>query len=205
MKTIIFLFTLIFAFSNQVFADTPDKPKKQYSIDIQFSFMKNSKSEVEVGIGGVNVNAGNEGLGGKITYNYLLDDEFAINISAGLLSSNVTVSATETSTSSIIPIMFGVKYFLINYSNEKPVKPYLTGATGLLIGSRTETSVTTVSASTETALNLYLGAGADFVLGSLVKLNAGAGYNIASDFSEPVGSRKNYSGTEFSFGVGLMF
>ena len=204
MKTIILLCTLVFVISNQVFSDTPDKPKNQHSIGIKFSFLKNAKSEVEVGIFG-DVKASNEGLGGKITYNYLLDDEFAINVSAGLLSSSVTVSATETSTSSIIPIMLGVKYFLISYSNEKPVKPYLTGASGLLIGSETETSITTISASTETALNLYIGAGADFVLGSLVKLNVNAGYNLASDFSEPIGSRKNFSGPEFSFGVGLMF
>jgi len=204
MKVIILFFIFIFSLSNQVIADTPDKPKNQHSIGIKFSFLKNAKSEVEVGICG-DVKASNEGLGGKITYNYIFDDEFAIEVSAGLLSSSVTVSALETSTSSIIPIMLGVKYFLISYSNEKPVKPYLIGATGLLIGSKTETSVTTVSASTETALNLYLGAGADFILGSLVKLNACAGYNLSSEFSEPVGSRKNYSGPEFSFGVGFMF
>ena len=204
MKTIILLCTLVFVISNQVFSDIPDKPRNRHSIGIKFSFLKNAKSEVEVGICG-DVKASNEGLGGKIAYNYLFDDEFAINVSAGLLSSSVTVSATETSTSSIIPIMLGVKYFLISYSNEKPVKPYLTGASGLLIGSETETSITTISASTETALNLYIGAGADFVLGSLVKLNVNAGYNLASDFSEPIGSRKNFSGPEFSFGVGLMF
>ena len=43
------------------------------------------------------------------------------------------------------------------------------------------------------------------VLGSLVKLQADMGYNLFADFLEDIGNWKNYSGPEFSIGLGLMF
>lgn len=186
-----------------------DSPKNKHSIDVQFSFLKNSKSSVEVGMGGVEINAGNEGLGGKISYNYFVDDEFAINVSTGVISSGATVSnsyiSSNVNTSIVMPIMFGLKYYFTKYSDKKSIRPYLSGAGGFLFGSETETGSTKVSVSNETATNIYLGAGADFVLGKLVKLNSDIGYNLSSDFSEPIGARQNYGGLVFSVGVGFMF
>ena len=205
-KAAIILFTLTILSAEHSYADSP---KNRHSIDVQFSFLKNSKSSVEVGIGGVEINAGNEGMGGKVTYNYFIDDEFAINVSAGVISSNATVSTsytnTNVNTSIVMPIMFGLKYYFTKYSDKKSVRPYLSGAGGFLVGSETETGTTKVSVSTETAANVYFGAGADFILGKLVKLNADIGYNLSSDFSEPIGARQNYGGPEFSVGVGFMF
>ena len=205
-KAVIILFTLTILSSNHSYADSP---KNRHSIDVQFSFLKNSKSSVEVGIGGFEVNAGNEGIGGKVTYNYFVDDEFAINVSAGVISSSATVSNSyfnsSVNTSIVMPIMFGLKYYFTKYDETKSIRPYLSGAGGFLIGSETETGSTKVSVSTETAVNVYFGAGADFILGKLVKLNADIGYNLSSDFSEPIGARQNYGGPEFSVGVGFMF
>jgi len=205
-KAVIILFTLTILYADQSYADSP---KNRHSIDVQFSFLKNSKSSVEVGIGGVEINAGNEGLGGKVTYNYFVDDEFAINVSAGVISSSATVSNSyfnsSVNTSLVMPIMFGLKYYFTKYSDKKSVRPYLSGAGGFLVGSETETGTTKVSVSTETATNVYFGAGADFILGKLVKLNADIGYNLSSDFSEPIGARQNYGGPEFSIGIGFMF
>jgi outer membrane protein W len=206
IKAVIIIFTLSILSANYSYADSP---KNRHSIDVQFSFLQNSKSSVEVGFGGVEVNAGNQGIGGKVTYNYFVDDEFAVNFSAGVISSSATVSNSyfnsSVNTSFVMPIMFGVKYYFTNYSDEKPVKPYLSGAGGFLFGSETETGTSKVSVSHETAANVYLGAGADFILGKLVKLNADIGYNLSSDFSEPIGARQNYGGPEFSVGLGIMF
>jgi len=49
------------------------------------------------------------------------------------------------------------------------------------------------------------GIGFIIILGSLVKLHADMGYNLLTDFLAEIGNRKNYSGPEFSIGLGFMF
>jgi len=57
----------------------------------------------------------------------------------------------------------------------------------------------------ESAMVVYAGIGFNIILGSLVKLHADMGYNLVTDFLEEIGNRKNYSGPEFSIGLGFMF
>ena len=54
-------------------------------------------------------------------------------------------------------------------------------------------------------MGLYAGIGSDFILGSLIKLQADIGFNLFTDFQNNIGSRKNYSGPEFAVGIGIMF
>jgi hypothetical protein len=50
-----------------------------------------------------------------------------------------------------------------------------------------------------------LGGGVDIQLGRHFMLDTKAVYNLASDFREPLGGRKNYSGFEFSVGLNFLF
>ncbi|MCP4600285.1 MAG: hypothetical protein GY847_07095, partial [Proteobacteria bacterium] len=57
----------------------------------------------------------------------------------------------------------------------------------------------------ETAFGGQLAAGLDFVTGRNFMMSAGFGWNLMSDFNEPIGGSKNYSGPEFSFGFSWLF
>ena len=76
---------------------------------------------------------------------------------------------------------------------------------GMLHGSESGIKILSVNQHSETAMGGYLGIGTDVILGSLVKLHTDLGYNLFTEFERPIGSRDNYSGPEFSLGIGFMF
>jgi hypothetical protein len=180
-----------------------DYPK--HSVDLRISFWNNSQSAVSVGFHGVSVDAGTGGISGRIMYNYYPNSTYSFNISAGVMNTEVKVKTLSTYTSNVIPIMMGMKYFFIDSPDNNPFRPYISGSIGGLFGSESATGILNVYTHTETAIGASAGIGSDIILGSLVKLQADISYNLFTDFSEEIGSRKNYSGPEFSFGIGFMF
>ena len=74
-----------------------------------------------------------------------------------------------------------------------------------MLGTESSAKVLSVEEQTESAMGVYAGIGFNIILGSLVKLHADMGYNLFTDFLEEIGNRKNYSGPEFSIGLGFMF
>jgi opacity protein-like surface antigen len=78
-------------------------------------------------------------------------------------------------------------------------------AAGPFIGSEVNNTILSQESRTETAFGGRLGAGIDFFLSDHFKAGANAGYNMMSDFSAPVGARSNYSGADFSCGIGYIF
>ena len=99
----------------------------------------------------------------------------------------------------------GMNYYFTKFSWNNPFRPYITGSIGGLFGSETAVGITNVRSHTETAFGVSGGIGSDLILGSLIKLHIGISYNLFTDFNEEIGSRKNYSGAEFSVGLGFMF
>ena len=200
MKTICFLLLI---FSTVGFTQDNNFPK--HSIDLRISFWNKSQSGVTVGFQGVSVKTGAGGISGKIMYNYYPNKTYSINISAGVMSSEVSVENLSDYVSTVVPIMMGVKYYFIDLPANSTFRPYLAGSIGGLFGTESATGFLRVYTHTETAVGGYAGIGSDIILGSLVKLHTDVGYNLFTDFNEEIGSRKNYSGAEFSFGLGFMF
>ncbi len=177
----------------------------KHSVDLRISFWNNSQSAVTVGFYGVSVETGTGGISGEIMYNYYLNGIYSFNISAGVMNTEVRVQNFSTYTSTVIPIMMGMKYYFIDYSVGNPFRPYISGSIGGLFGSESATGILNVYTHTETAIGTSAGIGSDIILGSLIKLHADISYNLFTDFAEEIGSRKNYSGPEFSIGMGFMF
>ncbi len=189
-------------YSNDMIRNS-DYPK--HSIDLRFSMWRNYSSDVSVGVPGVSVDVGSGNTGGKIMYNYYPNKFYAFTFSVGVLSTEVKVKTFSNYTSTIAPIMMGVKYFLIQNENDQPFRPYLSGMVGMLHGSESNVKILSVNNHSETAMGGYFGFGADMLLGSLIKLHTDLGYNLFTEFDQPIGSKNNYSGPEFSFGIGFMF
>lgn len=180
-----------------------DYPK--HSIDLRISMWRNSSSDVSVEVPGVSIDVGSGNTGGRIMYNYYPNKSYAFTFSVGVLSTEVKVKTFSNYTSIIAPIMMGVKYFPIQNEYDQPFRPYLSGMVGMLHGSESNVKILYVGNHSETAMGGYLGFGADMILGSLVKLHTDLGYNLFTEFEKPIGSKENYSGPEFSFGIGFMF
>jgi hypothetical protein len=212
MKTICFLLVLFSTIGftqtdNSVQGDNSSINKSfnypKHSIDLGISYWNNSKSGTSVRVPGVTIGTG--GVSGKVTYNFYPDENFAFNLSVGAMAARVEAWTFHEHTSTVVPVMMGMKYYFVQSSQSNPFRPYLSGSMGILFGTESSVEFLSVKEHTESAIGGYAGIGSDIILGGLVKLHADIGYNLFTDFSEEIGGRKNYSGAEFSFGIGFMF
>jgi len=185
--------------------DQQTKDFRNQSIDLSISFWGNSSSGVAINLRGVSVDAGTGSVSAKLVYNYYSPNYFAYYLSMGVLTSNLNIKTLSTHTSTLVPIMTGLKYYFLNLSEDNPIRPYLFGSGGILIGTESSVKLISIETHTESVIGANAGIGADIILGSLIKLHTCIGYNLFSDFKETVGNRKNYNGPEFSFGIGFMF
>ena len=178
--------------------------ERRHSIDLSFGYYGNSGSVASIGTPGYNVKIMNDDMTGKVAYNYFLNDTFAFQLSLGIFQPKFRFTTQSVGTSSIIPVLLGIKYYPFRLPDSH-IRPYAMTAAGLVIGSAAGTGPYFVRAHTERAVLLNLGLGCDFELGSLVKLTSGIDYNFSTDFSNPVAGSENYRGVEFFFGFGFMF
>lgn len=72
------------------------------------------------------------------------------------------------------------------------------------MGVEAKSEMLSQESRSEGAFGVRLGGGIDFLLGQSFKLGANAGYDLMTDFSKPIGARKNYSGPEFSLSFGII-
>jgi hypothetical protein len=185
--------------------DSQENLLSKHSIDLRVSFWNNSQSAVSVGFHGFSVETGTGGISGEIMYNYYPNSVYSFYVSAGVMNTEVRVENLSTYTSTVIPIMMGMKYYIIDYYTDNPFRPYVSGSIGGLFGTESAVEILNVRTHTETAVGGSAGFGTDIILGRLVKLQAEISYNLFTDFAEEIGGNKNYSGPEFSLGIGFMF
>ena len=202
---IVLISTISFSQSNDLIRDENAEKYPGHSVDLRISFWNNSQSGVSVGFQGVSVETGTGGFSGRIMYNYYPGPLYSFNVSVGILTSEVKVENLSNYTSSVIPILMGMKYYFATSDENTPFRPYISGSMGALIGTESATGVRGVYTHTESAVGGSAGLGSDIILGSLIKLHADIAYNLFSDFEDEIGGRTNYSGPEFSFGIGFMF
>lgn len=154
------------------------------------------------------------------------DDDLVVSIGYGyfvdeLTAFTVTVKVLEAETESfigslgvynvdqaVVPIFFGVRRYLGPPRSHSAVRPYLALAGGPVIGSESLSlagSDCYEETHTQAVVGAHFGGGIDFILGRHLTFGFNAGYNLMSDFDEPVAGHVNYSGTEFGVGIGFLF
>jgi outer membrane protein W len=179
-------------------------------IEIQFGLWNEMKAGNELAPAGVTSAAKSSGFLGGLSYSYWLRERVALSLTTGVIageaSSSVIFSGlSEQRTSSVIPILLGMKYYLLEPETGEAVRPYAAAAVGSFLGFEASNSVFSQSAHSESALGARVGAGVDFLVASWLKIGASVGYNAMTDFRTPVGARSNYSGPDFSLGLGFLF
>jgi len=108
-------------------------------------------------------------------------------------------------------LMFGFRFYWPQSRRYSPVRPYLSAAAGPFMGtieyqeegpcdceSYTEVDHTVVPGA-------RLGGGVDFLLGRHFIMGFTGGYVFADEFSNPVGGRFDYSGSEFGMSFSIIF
>ena len=152
------------------------------------------------------------GFIGSISHKYWLSEQWAVGPHISLADARTGASeqtGLEISTSSLITsILFGVTY---SFAPDDPYSmfrfhlsaflgPYMSTATSSINGSTASEEKISVS-----AFGILPAAGFDWYLNRKLLFNFTLAYHIVSDFEESVGSTDNYSGLEFSMGLGIVF
>jgi Outer membrane protein beta-barrel domain len=187
--------------------------EKRHQIGLNVG-MWNQTTDVrtEIGISGVSTSVGTNGATGAIVYGYWFTEGIAMNISVGGMladvSSSTGTSGVKSNTSHVASILMGTKFYFPPSTFNGSVRPYFKVSAGPYIGSQSSTSVgidITVESRTEMAIGGQFGLGADFIIGRHFMAGLGFGYNLMTDFDEPIGGSKNYSGPEFNFNFSYLF
>ncbi len=181
----------------------------RHIVTLQMGLLNHATAETSVGVG--NTDSRVNGFAGSFTYTYWVEPDWAALISLGMLDAevgtSVNVGTVSTESAVVVPLLFGAKYSPV-LARRPSVRPYLSGAVGPYVGSATATRAgfgVRNETITETAFGFRAMAGADWFVGRHAMIEFGAGYHFVSDFDEPIGSDKNYSGPEFSIGLGFVF
>lgn len=181
-------------------------------IEVNLGIWGGSKVSNTIGIGGVQSTADVSSFVGSVVYAYGMREYLAVTLSAGVLgagaSANVGVLGVSQQSGVVIPVLLGLRYYVPSPEPDEKVRPFLSLGVGTYIGSQSSSSVglnVVQENRTETAFGGRIGAGIDFYLSNSLKLVAGAGYNLMSDFSAPVTGRMNFNGGDFSLGAGYAF
>ncbi len=145
-------------------------------------------------------------------FNYWADERTAFNLTVRVLASEtedlVDRISVYNSEFAVVPIFIGFRQYLGRHAHRSPMRPYLALGGGPVIGSQ-RLSVAGVEVLSETrtltAMGAHIGGGIDFIAGRHFMFGMNAGYNLLSDFDEPIGGHVNYSGAEFAVGFGVLF
>ncbi len=170
-----------------------------------------TESRTEVTGPGASTTVGSSGVMGGLAYTHWLQEQLALEISAGGMAAGVDVevgTSVSTETATVAMLLLGLKYYFPASTYGSSVRPFAGVALGPFIGDQLETEIgTTITAAarTEAAMGGEVSAGVDFVLGRHVLTSLALGYHLMSDFDKPIGGSSNYSGPQLTLGVGYLF
>lgn len=203
------MFLLGFLTSGSIVLAGSNTLKGRSTIELNIGLWHESKVGNEISTTGIVSTAKTGGFVGGLSYGYWLQENLSVVLSLGLLSgearSSVSLLGSSQRSSAVIPILLGIRYYVPKSSLRLPVLPFLSVNVGSFVGVESKSEFFSQESRSEAALGTKVGGGIDFLLGESFKLGASAGYNLMTDFSAPIGARKNYNGPELSLGFGIMF
>jgi opacity protein-like surface antigen len=179
------------------------------SLELNVGLWSGLKTSNSIGIGGIQTEAKAAGFVGGILFTHWAQEYLSITLNAGLLagkaSTSVGLLSVTQRVSTVSPVLFGVRYYALGSGADGEVRPYLSGAVGVYLGSEESNTILAQESRTETAFGGRVGAGLDFFLSDHFKLGAAVGYNLMTDFDAQIGGRMNYNGGDAVLGLGYIF
>lgn len=180
-------------------------------IELGIGMAIRSQTSVIVGADGVVNEVDASGLLTSIGFGHWFRENLAGTARIGVLAldigSTVGVSGVTSHTAVVTEILLGVRYYFPESTFGGTWRPYGSIAAGPVIGTESEARVGMVVAveeTNETAFGGRIGAGVDINLSRSFMLGILTGYNLMTDFSNPVGARVNHSGPDFGVSISLL-
>jgi outer membrane protein W len=160
----------------------------------------------------VQVVSGKGGFLGGLAYSYWIRENVALSLSASYLKAEsktqTDLGAIYSHNVTIVPTVLSLRFYLHESDLKSAFRPFAEVGLGAFVASVNEASSgeeIVQESLTQTSYGGYVGGGLDFQINHYLMLGTRAGYHLISDFSDPMGGRKNYSGPEMNFGVSLLF
>ncbi len=145
------------------------------------------------------------GFVGSISHRYWLTDNWGVGPFLSILDTGAKTLNVNSNTSQhllLTSILFGVDYAFVPATSNINVIFYISGSVGPYMSSTARENPGDEAVSV-TAFGARPQIGLDWYLNNWLVFEFTFGYHIISDFSKPVGKDKNYSGPEFSMGLGV--
>jgi hypothetical protein len=196
-----------FLFSQSVLYSQEENPymnlKGRHSITMSMGFKTNSTMTTNINPFGVETHSG---FVGSIAYGYWFDNQWAINFEGGILGAETSAKFYDVSTKSIIPILFGIKYYPAFLSMGDVGRVYGGINFGAYIGFSTQSSYwLNDEIISENVFGVQPIIGVDLFVADWLKIGPSLSYHILGDFNEIIYPKKNYSGLEFLVNFGVVF
>lgn len=152
-------------------------------------------------------------VSGAFSYSYWGHDRLATFVTIKGLAAEITSidrgPRTDEAAVVVTSAVFGVRLYPVA-SESFPIRPYVSAGVGPYLGIESHREYLDCEyrcdATTRTlgAFGGLVGGGLDIRVGRHVMTGIQVGYNVMSDFREPLGTDRNYSGAEFSAGISLL-
>ncbi|MFC1555885.1 hypothetical protein ACFL67_02270 [candidate division KSB1 bacterium] len=204
---VIFLFLPISVFSQGQY-----ELQNRSLIGVRIGYYSQGSSTEDAVTNYVSNSATTTNLATAIQYGKWIQENLSVHFSVSALmgdaENTVGISGVSNHAYAISSFYLGMKYYLPESRLGSPVRPYLSAFVGPNLAFEAKNTVNSQvvnNARTQTALGGKFGGGLDIILSRRLLATADAGYNLVTDFSEPVVGRKNYSGFEFTIGIGFLF
>lgn len=180
-------------------------------IELGLGMAVSTQTGVAIGIGGVETELDAGGFLGSIGFSHWLQEDvaatFQLNTHSLDIGTDIGIGGVNTHTAFVSSIFMGLRYYLPKSTYGTGWRPYLSAAVGPVMGSESKVEVGTVvvaEENNEIAFGGRLGIGMDIVLSRLFMMGVFTGYNLMTDFSDPVGGRTNHSGPDFGVSISLL-
>jgi len=178
-------------------------------IEISLGLWTQASAKTQVTPENTTVSASTGGLSGALTYHYGLRDQLFLNVGASVVraeaNSNAGLSGVSQEASAVIPLQFGVRYWFFQPEEYASLVPFVQGSIGPVFGFEAQNTLMVQEARTETAIGGRISAGADLFTSRSFKIGLQAGFLLMTDFTQPVGARRNFNGPDFSLGVAFLW
>lgn len=185
---------------------------KRHQIELRVGgWSQVTNTRTAVGPSGVTTTVGANGFVGGFAYGHWLKEELAFRITGGLMAANIDVQSSITGVSTevaaVVPLLFGMRYYFPGSTYGGQFRPFAGLGVGTIIGSYelVQTGFTVVTESrSEAAFGGEVEAGVSILLSRTVLATVAMAYDLMTDFQEPIGGSRNYSGPQMTMGISLL-
>lgn len=140
---------------------------------------------------------------GAIRFKHWVRPVVAVEVSAGVLSSDQSANSGFTSTNAILPVLFGLSVSPRSFALGRSIRPYVSAAGGPYIHASTRLGGVTESASTETAFGGRFGLGANLFVTRHFLLDLEGDYHTVGGFQHTDALTTKATGFGMTFGLGF--